>query len=257
MTFSEFFGKFKSRYLWGNLAAIAATWMLLAVGVKYGIDVYTHHGEAISVPNLTHKNFDDAKNVADHLKLKIEVVDTGYVKHLPAGCILEQSPGPGETVKAGHAIYVTINAGKSPTIKLPDVIDNSSLREAMAKLTAMGFKLTLPQFISGEKYWVYGILANGKPVSFGDRIPVDAKLTIQVGNGMRDMSDSVNYVDPVYPTDDEYEEMGETDPFEEVSEPPIEEKQPFNPTNQSPDPNRKQSVKPAKNPTVQPEHREI
>ena len=41
MTFSEFFGKFKSGYLWGNLAAIAATWMLLAVGLKYGIDVYT------------------------------------------------------------------------------------------------------------------------------------------------------------------------------------------------------------------------
>ena len=94
-------------------------------------------------------------------------------------------------------------------------------------------------------------------MSYGDRIPVDAKLTIQVGNGMRDLRDSVNYVDPVYPTDDEYEEMGETDPFEEVTKPSIEEKQPFDPTNQSSDPNRKQSVKPAKSPTVKPEHRQV
>lgn len=222
MTLSEFFGKFKSWTLWGNLLAMAATVVALALGLKYGLDVYTHHGEAIAIPRLVHKNFDDAQAIADQLHLKIEVMDTGYVKRLPPGCILEQSPAPGEMVKSGHVIYVTINATESPTIKLPDIIDNSSLREAMAKLTAMGFKLGPPQFIPGEKDWVYGVLVNGHHVVYGDKIPVDATLVIQAGNGMRDMNDSVNYVDPVTPGDDGFSEPGDIDGFEEVSEPPAE-----------------------------------
>ncbi|MBM6992420.1 MAG: PASTA domain-containing protein [Prevotella sp.] len=223
MTLSDFFGKFKSWSLWGNLMAMAVTVLLLAVGVKLGLDIYTHHGESISIPNLLHKDIGEAQDVADHLHLEIEVVDTGYVKRLPPGCILEQSPAPGEHVKSGHVIYVTINAAHTPTLTLPDVIDNSSLREAMAKLTAMGFKLGTPEFIAGEKDWVYGILVNGKHVVYGDKVPVDAQLIIQVGNGMRDVNDSVNYVDPTYPEEDNFSEGGDVDEFQEVKEPPTEQ----------------------------------
>ena len=50
MTSSEFINKFKSKYLWGNIGAMILVLVLLCVGVKYGIDIYTHHGEAIRVP---------------------------------------------------------------------------------------------------------------------------------------------------------------------------------------------------------------
>ncbi|MGI6243271.1 MAG: PASTA domain-containing protein [Prevotella sp.] len=222
MTISEFFGKFKSWALWGNLVAMVVVILLLAFGVKYGLDVYTHHGESIAIPKLLHKSMADAEHIATNLQLNIEAVDTGYVKQLPPGCVLEQSPVAGERVKSGHTIYVTINATQSPTIKLPDIIDNSSLREAMAKLTAMGFKLTPPEFIAGEKDWVYGVLMDGKHVVYGDRIPVDAKLTVQAGNGLRDLNDSVDYIDPVYPGEDDFFETDEWDDFEEVTEPPME-----------------------------------
>lgn len=43
MTSSEFINKFKSKYLWGNLAAMALVVVLLCVGVRFGIDFYTHH----------------------------------------------------------------------------------------------------------------------------------------------------------------------------------------------------------------------
>ena len=152
----------------------------------------------------------------------MEVTDTGYVKTLPPGCILEQSPAPGARVKSGHGISVTINATSSPTITLPDVIDNCSLREAMAKLTAMGFKLGQPEFIAGEKDWVYGILVKGRHVASGDKIPVDDVLIIQVGNGMRSADDSVNYVDPVF----QQEEEGDVDDFEEVTGSSEEEEKP-------------------------------
>ena len=199
MTISEFVGKFKSGYLWGNLAAMVAVVVLLAFGFKAAIGFYTHHGESIAVPELIHKNSSDAEHILNELGLVMEVT--------------EQSPAPGERVKSGHVITVTINATSSPTITLPDVIDNCSLREAMAKLTAMGFKLGQPEFVAGEKDWVYGILVKGRHVSSGDKIPVDDVLIIQVGNGMRSADDSVNYVDPVYQQDEE----GDVDDFEEVT----------------------------------------
>lgn len=219
MTIKEFIGKFKSRMLWGNLAAMAGVIVLLAVGFKFAVDIYTHHGESIVIPNLIHKSFERSSATLHRLGLELQVSDTGYVKTLPPGCVLEQFPAAGEHVKSGHIIYITINATHSPTITLPDVIDNCSLREAMARLTAMGFKLNPPQFVPGEKDWVYGITVNGRHVVYGDKIPVDARLTIQAGNGMRDASDSVDFVDP------EYEEMdeGDVDEFEEVETPPTEE----------------------------------
>lgn len=197
MTSSEFINKFKSRYLWGNLAAMVIAVILLCIGAKYGLDLYTHHGESIPIPDVRHKQFADAEQLLKDIDLQIEVSDTGYVRTLPAGCILEQSPAPGECVKSGHVIYVTINSSHSPTITLPDVIDNCSLREAMAKLTAMGFKLGTPEYVAGEEDWVYGVLVKGRHIVAGDKVSVDDVLTILVGNGKRDAADSVDFVDPM------------------------------------------------------------
>ncbi len=198
MTSSEFINKFKSKYLWSNLGAMVLVVVLLCVGVKFGIDLYTHHGEAIRVPDIRYKNIDDATRILDDAGLDIVVTDTGYVRSLPPDVILEQTPAFGEMVKSGHVIYVTINSDHSPRITIPDVIDNSSLREAMAKLTAMGFKLGTPQYVPGEEDWVYGILVKGRHVVAGDKVSVDDVLIIQVGNGQRDAADSIDMVDPVY-----------------------------------------------------------
>ena len=217
MTSSEFINKFKSKYLWGNLGAMFLVLVLLCVGVKFGIDIYTHHGEAIRVPDIRYKNINDATRILDDAGLEIVVSDTGYVRSLPADCILEQMPAFGEVVKSGHVIYVTINSNHSPRITIPDVIDNSSLREAMAKLTAMGFKLGSPEYIPGEEDWVYGILVKGKHVVAGDKVSIDDVLIIQVGNGQRDTTDSFDMVDPVYHENDDVME-GEGDGTESTED---------------------------------------
>ena len=106
MESSEFVKKFKSWYLWKNFLAMAAVVIALCLGVKFGLDVYTHHGQSIPIPNVKHKLFSDAERILDDAGLQIVVSDTGYVKNLPPDCILEQTPGPGERVKEGHVIYV-------------------------------------------------------------------------------------------------------------------------------------------------------
>lgn len=187
----------------------------LIIGTGIALNVYTHHGETITVPDLKNKRFADADRIMADMQLQMVVNDTGYVKTLPPDCILSQSPAAGEKVKSGHIIYVTINSLQTPTLIIPDVIDNSSLREAIAKLSTMGFKLGKPVYIPGEKDWVYGITVHGHRVVAGDRVTVNDQLIIQVGNGQVDSEDDINYVNP-----NEEEESGDVDEFEEVTEAP-------------------------------------
>lgn len=212
-------GKLKNPFLWWNLLAMVVTVVVLLVGVKFALDVYTHHGEEVVIPDLKHKLFKDADRIMTDMDLKMVVNDTGYVKALAPDCILGQSPEAGEKVKKGHLVYVTINSANTPTLVVPDVIDNCSLREAMAKLTAMGFRLGQPVRVAGEKDWVYGITMRGRPVANGDRVPVDVPLVIQAGSGMVDADDELNIVEP-FDESSEGTAEGEIDEFEEVTAPP-------------------------------------
>ena len=189
--------------------------------VMHNDDVTTMEFVVMVLERVFKKTKADAERIMEDAGLTIVVNDTGYVKTLQADCILGMSPEAGEKVKAGHVVYVTINSPHTPTITLPDVIDNSSLREAMAKLSAMGFKLAMPQRVPGEKDWVYGVTVHGRNVVAGDKIAIDAPVVIQAGNGLRDESDSVDFIDPI---DDEGVSAGEeVDEFEEVTAPPVTE----------------------------------
>ena len=215
MEAKEFFGKFASGFLWGNILAMVLVVVALAFGVKYGLDVYTRHGEGIEVPKVEGMVYQNARALMEERGLYLVVTDSGYNKRLPANSILIQNPGPGMKVKQGHTIYVTVNSPSSPSFAIPDLVDNSSFREAEAKLTAIGFKLTPPQQVEGEKDWVYGILCRGRRVSTGDRISIDSPLTLLVGNGHYGAEEEIDYIgSEAQPM----QEGGETDEFEEIVE---------------------------------------
>ena len=202
---SVFFKKLFSRYLWGNLLAMLLVVVLLCVGVKIGLDVYTHHGEEIVTPDVRQKTSADAKYLLTEAGLSAVVSDTGYVKNLPEDCVLQQIPEAGAKVKAGRVVYLTVNSSNTPRLTIPDIIDNCSLREAMARLTAMGFKLGQPKFVTGEADWVYGVLVRGRHVMVGEKVPVEETLIKEVGNGQIDTADSVEFIEPTF-GDDNMEE---------------------------------------------------
>ncbi len=214
MKAKEFFGKFGSPFLWGNLLAMLIVIVLLSFGVKYGLEWYTRHGEGVNVPKIEGIDYARARLMLEELGLNVMVSDSGYNKALPANSVLAQNPGPGMSVKSGHTIYVTVNSPSSPSFPIPDVVDNSSFREAEAKLMALGFKLTPPQEVAGEKDWVYGILCKGRRVSTGDQVSIDNPLTLMIGSGQYDSDEDIDYVEPEY----RLMETDNVDEFEEIIE---------------------------------------
>lgn len=182
ITLKEFFSFKQNRFFWLNLIAMIVVVIGACWGTLLWLDHYTHHGEAYVVPNVKNKTLGEAQLALHNQKLEGLVVDSSYVKGLPDGMILDQNPAGGARVKEGRTIYLTITTSKVPLVKLPDLIDNSSLRQAEAKLKAMGFRLTEPEYVSGEQDWIYGIKYRGRSLMSGDKVPHEAMLTLCVGN---------------------------------------------------------------------------
>ena len=151
ITLKEFFSFKKNRFFWLNLIAMIVVIIGVCWGTLLWLDSYTHHGEAYMVPNVKNKTLNEAQQALSNQKLKGLVIDSSYVKGVPDGMVV-------------------------------DLIDNSSLRQAEAKLKAMGFKLTEPEYVSGEQDWIYGIKYRGRSLASGDKVPHEAMLTLCVGN---------------------------------------------------------------------------
>ena len=204
METSQFIRKLTGRYLWLNFLAMAVVIVILVLCTSFAMDLYTHHGETITVPDMRKHSYEASSKILQDLGMDVVINDTGYVKSLPPGIILDQLPAPGTIVKSGRTIYLTINATDSPTLILPDIIDNA-LCVGDGAIVSLG-QLGTTQYVPGEKDWVYGILVNGKNMTAGDRISIESKLIIQAGNGRRDAADSVYMTDihDDYETEDIY-----------------------------------------------------
>ena len=88
-------------------------------------------------------------------------------------------------------VYLTIKALDIPLQVVPDVADNSSLRQAEARLLAAGFRLTNNDSIPGEKDWVYAVKYRGNSLEIGAKVPMGAIWTLVIGNGEEAPADSL------------------------------------------------------------------
>lgn len=192
MTIKEFFSFRQNKYFWVNLIAMVVVIVGMVFGVLKGLNIYTRHGEAVVVPDVKGMTVSEAERMFRNHGLDCVVSDSSYVKALPAGCILEYTPVGGKKVKEGRIIYLTINTLNIPLQIVPDVADNSSLRQAEARILASGFKLAEIQYVTGEKDWVYGVKYKEHQLTTGDKIPSGAVLTLMVGNGNEIQQDSLD-----------------------------------------------------------------
>lgn len=147
------------------------------------INNYTEHGVAVAVPDITGMQEEEAITKLEQHQLVGIAYDHAYVKGVPTGEVTAQRPAARSKVKRGRKIYLTISSGNQPMIAIPDVIENSSLREAESRLRASGFHLTPHDTIAGDLDWVYGIRYKDRELQNEERIPEGAELTIIVGGG--------------------------------------------------------------------------
>ena len=174
----------KKKYpLWKNVLAMMIVLAVFIACAYWASVIYTRHGDEVEVPNLNGLTVKQAMERLDALELYGEIRDSIYNRDIAPGLVCGQTINAGNKVKIGRTIGLTVNSDHAPTLVLPDVADNMSYREATAKLRSMGFTLGEPEFIDGEKDWVYSVRYKGCNVSVGTRIDINEPIRRGVGNG--------------------------------------------------------------------------
>ena len=184
MALKDFFiGKSGTKF-WANIILMVLVIVAIPIAALYMLDSFTHHGEKIEVPNVVGKSLYDAEMMLKDRGLLAMVVDSIYDKRAPKGSVLEQTPKSGFEVKEGRMIYLTVNLNGEPMAQLPDVVGHGSLREAVALLQSLGFKLTAHKPVIGRpKDLVLGVKQGARDVHAGETIPRDRALTLVIGGG--------------------------------------------------------------------------
>ena len=174
-----------------NLVAMAAVGVAAVLITFRWIDSYTEHGVAVMVPDVTGMPKEDAMGELARYNLVGVVSDHVFIKGVPEGEITAQRPAADAKVKRGRKVYLTTSSGNQPMIALPDIADNSSLRQAESRLRAAGFKLAPNDTIIGDLDWVYGIRYNGRELKGGEQVPEGAELTLIIGGGHKDDTETL------------------------------------------------------------------
>jgi eukaryotic-like serine/threonine-protein kinase len=153
--------------------------------LKVYLPFYTHHGETVSVPDLTGYEFQEARGLLEKSGLQYEVsVDSGFSTELPALAIIKQLPDPNSQVKTGRKVYLTLNARNAPLIKMPNLV-NMPLKNVQEILANIGLE-------RGDIIYVPDIGINvvleqryrGVSIREGFEIPKGATIDLIVGDGM-------------------------------------------------------------------------
>ncbi len=204
MALKNFFTGKSGVKFWVNIVMMVLIIVAMPVGALYMLDSFTHHGEKIEVPNVLGKSLYDAETMLKDRGLVALVVDSMYDKSAPRGSVLEQSPKSGYEVKGGRMVYLTVNLKGEPMAQLPDVVGHGSLREAVALLQSLGFKLTAHKPVLGRpKDLVLGVKQGIRDVHAGETIPRDRPLTLVIGGGE---IDSTMYEDE-FDVEDDFEDV--------------------------------------------------
>jgi beta-lactam-binding protein with PASTA domain len=178
----NFWKKLTSPIVYWNLIMLVVVSIVLLIVLWFWMKDFSHHGECVEVPQTKGMLLADAEYELEKNGLIVVISDSSYNRNLPAGTVLEMTPAPGSKVKTGRNIYLTINTRNVPTLPIPDIADNCSLREAEARLKSLGFKLGPIEYAPGDKDWVLSVKCKGRNVVAGDRVEIDCPITLVVGN---------------------------------------------------------------------------
>lgn len=206
---------------------------IAGLGIIYlSFAIFTRHGESSVVPGVEKMSYTQAIEILHSKGFKVDIRDSLYKEDEKPGYVIEQFPKSNSVVKPGRKIFLYINAVHPKEVVIDednnpreDALKSTSFRQGKARLEELGFKNIRVIKILGENDCISKIYADGKVVKKMQKVPVNARIVMEVFDGnlvaVRDSLQSD--LDPTYgisqdPISEESENTGETYEVEETSE---------------------------------------
>ena len=164
-----------------NILGAVLFFVLLAVVANILLGIFTHHGKVLTVPDMTGLSLEEAEQVADSSLVRIDVVDSIYVRGMAKGAVYKQNPAAGASVKMGRRILLTINAVIPKKVTMPNLV-GYSMRQAKAELSTRG--LVLGKLIYEDDIATNNVLKQqyrGRDIPAGSSVESGSAIDLVVG----------------------------------------------------------------------------
>jgi beta-lactam-binding protein with PASTA domain len=163
--------------------AVALTIILLLCTMIW-LKIYTHHGQAITVPDLAGLTIHEVDDVTSSRNLRFEIVDSVYSSDMPRGTVIKQNPDAATRVKKNRKIFLTMNAVNPEKVTMPRLV-GLSIRQARLALQNAG--LILGDIEYRPDYAINNVLQqmqNDSVINEGTEIRKGAVIDLVLGMGL-------------------------------------------------------------------------
>lgn len=208
-----------------NVLVIAIV-AILGIWIVYlSLQLFTHHGASDIVPKVENMSYTQAIKTLHDKGFRVDIRDSIYKEGIKPGYVIEQFPKAGSSVKPGRKIFLYINAVHVKEVvidqdnnPLEDALKSFSFRQGMARLEELGFKNIRVVRVLGDNDCIVKITANGRVVKKMEKVPVNARLVVEVYDGrLGELRDSLQFEEYMqYQSEPIDENLSEEPPVEDV-----------------------------------------
>lgn len=159
--------------------------------ILLALNIYTRHGQALEVPNLTGKTIDEVMKITKSNKIRFEISDSVFNSGFERGTVVEQYPIPGLKVKKRRTIFLVINAYFPEIISMPKVTEVMR-RQAINILGNAGLFVDTLEFKHHYAFeYVLEQKFEGEIIQPGTQLPRGSSIVLVVGGGEADQKTMV------------------------------------------------------------------
>ena len=140
----------------------------------------------MTVPQVTGKSLEAAKELLEKEGFEVEIQDSIYVDTTKPMQVLKQVPEPDEQVKVNRTVYLTINRSVPPMVEMPNLVGYSyrsaemALKNSNLRVGDTSFKADFAKNAVLEQHY------NGSVISVGTKIRMGSKISLVLGDGVGD-----------------------------------------------------------------------
>lgn len=184
MSFTSYFKGRNSKILWINVLLTILVIAGIPVIIFTSLNVYTHHGEKIEVPDVRTMSMARATSVLERCGFAVEITDSIDTKDVRPGAVYDQTPKPGAEIKSGRVVYLVTRYVNEALVEIPKLVGEHSYRETKIILQNLGFRFTEDKLIEDQdEGYLIGIYQGSKQIHTGDKVSRSMPLTLHVGCG--------------------------------------------------------------------------
>ena len=169
-------------------------WVNILVGIVLTLAIFflflsslkclTGHGKAATVPSVTGKSFEEARQALKNAGFDVDIQDSIYVDTMRPMTVIKQIPDADEVVKKNRTVYLVVSRAVPPVEEMPNLL-GYSFRNAEMVLKNLGMKIGDTTFKPDfAKNAVLEQWYNGKQIAPGARIQRGSVVSLVLGDGV-------------------------------------------------------------------------